>query len=111
LPRARRLARGAVPLPERAPWPRLSPLPPGVSAITLPVPAQSLFEIPERSHAAIKVTAPLPRHAQRGAGLADTATDSAPRTISLNLGVAARPIVGSTPIARSGLTRGPLTLR
>jgi hypothetical protein len=100
--RARRLARGAVPLPESAPWPRLSPLPQGDGAISLPVPAQSLFEIPERSHAAITATAPLPRHAQR---------DARPRQISLNLDTAARPIAGSTPITESKLLRGPITVR
>jgi peptidoglycan/xylan/chitin deacetylase (PgdA/CDA1 family) len=104
--RMRRLARGAVPLPERAPWPRLSPLPPGDGVTTLPVPAQSLFEIPERSHAAITATVPLPRHALR-----NPATDAAPKRISLEMETAARPIAGSTPITGSGLTRGPITVR
>jgi peptidoglycan/xylan/chitin deacetylase (PgdA/CDA1 family) len=52
LDRAGRLAHG-VPLPREAPWPRQSPLPPDGAAIALPVPAQSLFEIPEKSFAAI----------------------------------------------------------
>jgi hypothetical protein len=109
--RVRRLARGAVPLPEPAPWPRLSPLPPADGAITLPVPAQSLFEIPERSHAAITATVPLPRHAQRDPGPGSAATDAAPRPIALKLGVAAHPIAGSTPITESGLRRWPITVR
>jgi hypothetical protein len=104
--RTRRLARGGVPLPEPAPWPRLSPQPPIDGAITLPVPAKSLFEIPERSHAAITATVPMPRHAH-----SDPGTDAAPRRISLDMQSAARPIAGSTPITGSGLTRGPITVR
>ncbi len=42
----RRPAHG-VPLPQAAPWPRLSELPVENAAVTLPAPAQSLFEIPE----------------------------------------------------------------
>jgi peptidoglycan/xylan/chitin deacetylase (PgdA/CDA1 family) len=49
---ARRLAHG-VPLPREAPWPQQSPLAPAGAAIALPVPAQSLFEIPEKSFAVI----------------------------------------------------------
>jgi peptidoglycan-N-acetylglucosamine deacetylase len=43
----------SVPLPREAPWPRQSPLPPDSAAIALPVPAQNLFEIPEKSFAVI----------------------------------------------------------
>ena len=43
---ARPIALG-VPLPREAPWPRLSELPAENAAVTLPAPAQSLFEIPE----------------------------------------------------------------
>jgi peptidoglycan-N-acetylglucosamine deacetylase len=62
LDRARRLA-GGVPLPREAPWPRqtLLALDDG-AAIALPVPAQSLFEIPEGSYAAI---APASHHAEQ----------------------------------------------
>ena len=49
--RAGRPAHG-VPLPRAAPWPRLSELPPENAAVTLPVPAQSVFEIPEGLRAA-----------------------------------------------------------
>jgi peptidoglycan-N-acetylglucosamine deacetylase len=36
-----------VPLPREAPWPRLSELPAENAAVTLPAPAQSLFEMPQ----------------------------------------------------------------
>jgi hypothetical protein len=50
--RARRRGRG-VPLPREAPWPRQWSLPLESAAFTLPVPEQSLFEIPEKSFEAI----------------------------------------------------------
>jgi peptidoglycan-N-acetylglucosamine deacetylase len=55
--RTRRNARG-VPLPRQAPWPRQSALPPDGAAIVLPVPAQSIFEIQENTHAAMPAAAP-----------------------------------------------------
>lgn len=42
-----------VPLPPQAPWPRQMSLSPEVTAVSLPVPAGSVFEIPEKSYAAI----------------------------------------------------------
>jgi peptidoglycan/xylan/chitin deacetylase (PgdA/CDA1 family) len=56
--RAGRFAHG-VPLPREAPWPRQTLLPPDGTATALPVPAQNLFEIPEKSFAAI---APASHH-------------------------------------------------
>ncbi|THD67214.1 MAG: polysaccharide deacetylase family protein [Bradyrhizobium sp.] len=50
--RARPRTRG-VPLPLEAPWPRQLSLPLESAALTLPVPAQSLFAIPEKSFAVI----------------------------------------------------------
>jgi peptidoglycan-N-acetylglucosamine deacetylase len=58
--RATRRGRG-VPLPREAPWPRQYQLAMENSANALPVPAQSLFEIPEKSFAAI---APRTPHAE-----------------------------------------------
>jgi peptidoglycan-N-acetylglucosamine deacetylase len=55
--RTRRNARG-VPLPRQAPWPRQSALPPDGAVIVLPVPAQSIFEIQENTHAAMPAAAP-----------------------------------------------------
>jgi peptidoglycan/xylan/chitin deacetylase (PgdA/CDA1 family) len=53
-PLARTERRGhGVPLPREAPWPLEPALPLQNAALTLPVPAQSLFEIQEKSFAAI----------------------------------------------------------
>lgn len=61
-------ARG-VPLPREALWPRLSELPPERGAVTLPVPAKSLFEMPEGLHVALHgVTPPLHHAEQAGSG-------------------------------------------
>jgi peptidoglycan/xylan/chitin deacetylase (PgdA/CDA1 family) len=56
-----------VPLPQPAPWPRLSPLPPETegAAKTLPVPALSVFEIKEGLRAA---TRGLTRRAEQESG-------------------------------------------
>jgi peptidoglycan/xylan/chitin deacetylase (PgdA/CDA1 family) len=54
-----------VPLPRQAPWPRQSPLAPDGAAIALPVPAQSIFEIEEKRHAAVQAVAPSSHHAER----------------------------------------------
>jgi len=62
--RTKRRARG-VPLPRQAPWPRQSPLLPDGAAIMLPVPAQSVFEIQEKSRAATQDTALFSRHAEQ----------------------------------------------
>jgi peptidoglycan/xylan/chitin deacetylase (PgdA/CDA1 family) len=51
--RPRRPAQG-VPLPQEAPWPRHSELPLENAAVTLPAPAQSLFEIPDGLHLALR---------------------------------------------------------
>ncbi len=56
LDRPRRPAHG-VPLPREAPWPRLSELPVENAAVTLPAPAQSLFEIPEGLRVALHAVA------------------------------------------------------
>jgi peptidoglycan/xylan/chitin deacetylase (PgdA/CDA1 family) len=60
-----------VPLPREALWPRLSELPPENAAVTLPAPAQSIFEMPEGLHVALhRVTPPLHRAEQAGPGAA-----------------------------------------
>jgi peptidoglycan-N-acetylglucosamine deacetylase len=51
-----------VPLPREAPWPRESALPLEHVAITLPVPAPNVFEIPEKSFAVIAAS---PRHVEQ----------------------------------------------
>jgi peptidoglycan/xylan/chitin deacetylase (PgdA/CDA1 family) len=62
--RPRHLAHG-VPLPREAPWPRQSPLSPDGSAIALPVPAQSVFEIQEKGRAASQTMVPSSHHAEQ----------------------------------------------
>jgi peptidoglycan-N-acetylglucosamine deacetylase len=57
LDHARRIGRG-VPLPKEAPWPRQLTLLPDNSAIALPVPAPSIFEIQEKRRAVTQTTAP-----------------------------------------------------
>jgi peptidoglycan/xylan/chitin deacetylase (PgdA/CDA1 family) len=59
----RRLARGEVPLPQAAPWPRQWSLLAPNAVNTLPVPARNVFQIPEKTHASIAALVPLPRHA------------------------------------------------
>jgi peptidoglycan/xylan/chitin deacetylase (PgdA/CDA1 family) len=61
-PLARAGNRGAVPLPEAPPWPRAPDIPVQTAAVTLPVPAEALFAVPEDAHAAFRV-APPPRAA------------------------------------------------
>ena len=60
---ARRPAHG-IPLPQEAPWPHLSALPLENAAITLPAPAQSLFELPDGLRAAMQSVASSPRHVE-----------------------------------------------
>lgn len=54
-----------VPLPREALWPRLSELPPENAAITLPAPAQSLFEMPEGLQMALHRFTPSLHHAEQ----------------------------------------------
>jgi hypothetical protein len=53
-----------VPLPPEAPWPRQSPLPLENASITLPVPAQGIFEIQEGLRVAMRTGGPASRHAE-----------------------------------------------
>jgi peptidoglycan/xylan/chitin deacetylase (PgdA/CDA1 family) len=55
-----RARHGGVPLPAEPPWPRATELPLQTASVTLPVPAESLFAMPEDAHAAFRVT-PAPR--------------------------------------------------
>ncbi|MGZ5141808.1 MAG: hypothetical protein ACXWCX_28770, partial [Burkholderiales bacterium] len=49
--------RQGVPLPIEAPWPRVSELPVETAALSLPVPAQDVFEMPDE-HAAFRSSRP-----------------------------------------------------
>ncbi len=100
--RSRRFARGAVPLPEEAPWPRQSPVVAASTANTLPVPAQNLFAIPEKSAAKLDAVIPLSHHAERTVA-PDRDGDGIARLISLDASAAKRAIPGSVPVTRSEL--------
>jgi peptidoglycan/xylan/chitin deacetylase (PgdA/CDA1 family) len=100
--RSRRFVHGAVPLPEDAPWPRQSPVVAASAATTLPVPAQSLFAIPEKSAAKFNAVVPLPHHAARTVA-PDRGDDGIARLISLDASAAKRAIPGSAPVTQSGL--------
>jgi peptidoglycan/xylan/chitin deacetylase (PgdA/CDA1 family) len=106
----RRLARGAVPLPEPAPWPRQQPLPASAGAVSLPVPAKDVFQIRERVHAEIRALVQIARNEQPAAAVAPLDPGRS-KAISLNLRTARRPIAGSVPITDSALDRGPAKLR
>ena len=58
-----RARRHGVPLPQDPPWPRLTALPHENPAVTLPVPAQNLFTIPEKTRASLQPF-PLRPHQQ-----------------------------------------------
>jgi peptidoglycan/xylan/chitin deacetylase (PgdA/CDA1 family) len=109
--RPRRLARGAVPLPQQAPWPRLSPLQTS-TAITLPVPANSVFEIQEKSNPAMQqAVVRITHHTERTPAPAAGDTDGITKLISVDASASRRMIPGSLPIAGPGLKRVPLTAR
>lgn len=103
LDRARRLARG-VPLPREAPWPRQSPLPMANAASALPVPAESIFEIQEKRHAATRPVAPSSHHAEQTVP-SEREPDGVARLISADARDSRRMIPGSLPIAEPGLRR------
>jgi hypothetical protein len=70
-----------VPLPQEAPWPWQSERPLENAAITLPVPAQDIFEIPEKSFATI--AGPSPHRAEQ---IASTETKGPTRLRSADEG-------------------------
>jgi peptidoglycan/xylan/chitin deacetylase (PgdA/CDA1 family) len=110
--RPRRLARGTVPLPQQAPWPRLSPRQIANAAITLPVPAKDIFEIQERSSAATQqAVVSSAHHAERTQAPAGNDADAIAKLISIHASASRRMIPGSRPIAEPGLKRVPLTAR
>ena len=110
--RPRRLARGAIPLPQQAPWPRLRPLQATNAAIALPVPAKDVFEIPEKSTAATQqAVIPSAHHAERTLAAVGNDADAIAKLISIHASASKRMIRGSRPIAGPGLKRVPLTAR
>jgi peptidoglycan/xylan/chitin deacetylase (PgdA/CDA1 family) len=109
--RPRRLARGAVPLPPQAPWPRLSPLQTSASTITLPVPDKTIFEVQEKSNPIIQAVIPSARHAERRPAPAGSDPDAITSLISVDASGSRRMIPGSLPVTPPGLQRVPLTAR
>jgi peptidoglycan-N-acetylglucosamine deacetylase len=110
--RPRRLARGVVPLPQQAPWPRLTPLQASNAAITLPVPAKETFEIQEKSatttqQAAVSST----HHAKQAQAPVGNEADAIAKLIAIHASASKRMIPGSHRIAEPGLKRVPLTAR
>jgi peptidoglycan/xylan/chitin deacetylase (PgdA/CDA1 family) len=107
--RSRRLARGAVPLPQQAPWPRQLPIQAAGSTLALPVPAQGIFQIPEKNRAAIRALTPLQHHAEQLP--AGDGVNGVEIMISLDASAAKRPIPGSVPVTETGLRPGPVLAR
>jgi peptidoglycan/xylan/chitin deacetylase (PgdA/CDA1 family) len=105
-----RRPRGAVPLPQQAPWPRESTLQAMTGKTMLPVPAQNLFQIAERHSAPIKVLVQVPHHAQQTPARGSD-SDSIARLISIDASAAKRTIPGSMPVTQPGLQPGPITAR
>lgn len=107
--RSGRLARGAVPLPQQAPWPRQPAIRAAGNMPTLSVPAQGVFEIPEKHGAAIKALTPLTHRAEQTLIPGEAADGLAkPMAIEAN---ARRPIPGSVPVTVTGLRPGPVVAR
>jgi peptidoglycan/xylan/chitin deacetylase (PgdA/CDA1 family) len=112
LPRPRRLARGAVPLPQQAPWPRLTPLQAASAAISLPVPAKDIFEIQEKTAATTQQAAiSSAHHAERTQASVGNEADAIAKLVAIHATASRRMIPGSHRIAEPGLKRVPLTAR
>jgi peptidoglycan/xylan/chitin deacetylase (PgdA/CDA1 family) len=104
---SRRFVRGAVPLPEEAPWPHRSAMVEGRTADTFPVPAQTVFAIQEKSAVPLKAVISLPHHAKPTVGASRRAddVDENVQSISSDASAAKRGIPGSLPVIRSGFHR------
>ena len=83
-----RRARGAVPVPERAPWPRLANVHAMTAIDMLPVPGVSLFDIAERHNKPINALVRLPHHAEN---------DGIARLIAIDGAEARKTIPGAIP--------------
>jgi peptidoglycan-N-acetylglucosamine deacetylase len=104
--RPRRLARGAVPLPQQAPWPRLSPLAAADSTITLPVPAKDIFEIQEKNAAATQQAAvSSTHHAELTQAPVGNEADAIAKLVAIHASASKRMIPGSHRITQPGLKR------
>jgi peptidoglycan/xylan/chitin deacetylase (PgdA/CDA1 family) len=93
-------------------WPRLSPLQAANAAITLPAPGKDIFEIQEKSAAAMQQPAiSAAHHAERTPASAGNNPDAIAKLLSIHASASRRMIPGSHGIAEPGLTRVPLMAR
>jgi peptidoglycan/xylan/chitin deacetylase (PgdA/CDA1 family) len=110
--RPRPLARGVVPLPQQAPWPRLTSQQAASAAIALPVPAKDIFEIQEKMAVATQQpTGPSARQAERTLPAVGNEADAIAKLIAIHASASRRMIPGSHRITQPGLKRVPLTAR
>jgi peptidoglycan/xylan/chitin deacetylase (PgdA/CDA1 family) len=110
--RPRRLARGSIPLPQQAPWPRLTPQQAANAANTLPVPAKDIFEIQEKSAATTQqASVSLAHRAERTQAPVGNEADAIAKLIAIQASASRRMIPGSHRIAEPGLKRMPPTAR
>ncbi|KIZ39158.1 polysaccharide deacetylase [Rhodopseudomonas palustris] len=101
---SRRMTGSEVPMPESAPWPRQSRVETSDDLVMLPVPAASVFSLPERHPPAVTAMMRLKRHAARRAR---PRVEASSKPLSIEVGASARSIAGSAPIATSRLQPGP----
>jgi peptidoglycan/xylan/chitin deacetylase (PgdA/CDA1 family) len=95
--RSRRPARGAVPLPQQAPWPRQSQIHAADNALTLPVPAQGIFQIPERNGDTIKAITSRSHRAEQTRLPSGAKPDHIAKLTALDAAAARRSIPSSFP--------------
>jgi hypothetical protein len=93
---SRRPARGAIPLPPQAPWPRQSAIHAADNAQTLPVPAQGIFQIPESNGAAVRALTPRSHRAEQTPVPSGGKPDRIAKLTSLDAGPPRRAIPGSS---------------
>jgi hypothetical protein len=90
-----------VPLPREAPWPRQNELPVQNAAITLPVPEESLFEVPSDARAAFEASPP-----RRAEMTAEGETEGRSRRASTETGRSERATGKHGRGAKTRLARG-----
>jgi peptidoglycan/xylan/chitin deacetylase (PgdA/CDA1 family) len=107
-----RPARGAVPLPQQAPWPRSTPQQVTSAAIALPVPDKEVFEIQEKSAATTQQAAvSSTHHAEQTQAPVGNEADAIAKLVAIHASASRRMIPGSHRIAEPRLKRVPLTAR
>jgi peptidoglycan-N-acetylglucosamine deacetylase len=82
-------AHGAVPQP--APWPRLAPVQAADNTVTLPVPEQGLFQIPEDKGGAVKALTPPSHRAEQMPSRSDQKPARLARLTALDTGASRHP--------------------